>query len=180
MEPKVSLLTNPTFHCPRLFHSPILRPLSLIAVYIPSFQVLRGRPRFFLPSGFQFIIIFGNAMGPYFQHVHTKWVVFGLSSNIVSCASIFPLIHSFVFIKLSHTSLITILSAILIQWRMYCALNISAIKRLRKTQNVFGTGNNCAEFNFIPGNLKKTLLPVSISFQSSKGKHAHRWTPSFA
>jgi hypothetical protein len=34
-------------------HSPILKSLSFMAVYIPSFQVLRGRPCFFLPSGFQ-------------------------------------------------------------------------------------------------------------------------------
>ena len=31
-----------------------------MAVYIPSFLVLRGRPRFFLPSGFQLIMFFGN------------------------------------------------------------------------------------------------------------------------
>jgi len=34
-----------------------------MAVYIPSFQVLQGRPRFFLPSGFQLIIISGNRVG---------------------------------------------------------------------------------------------------------------------
>jgi len=43
------------FHIYRLFHSPILRSLSFMAVYIPSFQVLRGRPRFFVPSRFQCI-----------------------------------------------------------------------------------------------------------------------------
>ena len=48
------LATPSDFYIPflQLFHSPILSPLSLMAVYIPSFQVLRGRPRFFLPSGF--------------------------------------------------------------------------------------------------------------------------------
>jgi hypothetical protein len=35
---------------------PILRSLSLMAVYIPSLQVLRGRPHFYLPSGFQLIV----------------------------------------------------------------------------------------------------------------------------
>jgi hypothetical protein len=34
-----------------------------MAVYIPSFQVLWGRPRFFFPSGFQWIIIFGSRAG---------------------------------------------------------------------------------------------------------------------
>jgi hypothetical protein len=37
--------------------------LSFIALYISSFQVLRGRPRFFLPSGSQWIIIFGRRVG---------------------------------------------------------------------------------------------------------------------
>jgi len=52
-----------TFHCLRLFYSPILRSLSFMAVYIPSSQVLLGWPRFFLPSGFQWIIIFGSRVG---------------------------------------------------------------------------------------------------------------------
>ena len=52
-----------TLHSLRLFHSPILRSLPLIAVYIPSLQVLRGRPRSFRPSGFQLIIIFVNRVG---------------------------------------------------------------------------------------------------------------------
>jgi hypothetical protein len=43
-----------------MFRSPILSPLSLIAIYTPSFQVLLRRPCFFLPSGFQLNIIFGN------------------------------------------------------------------------------------------------------------------------
>ena len=34
-----------------------------MAVYIPSFQVPLGRPRFFLPLVFQLIIIFGNRFG---------------------------------------------------------------------------------------------------------------------
>ena len=53
-------LPTSKFHCLRLFHSPILRPLSLTAVYIPSFQVIRRRSRFFLPSGFQLITNFIN------------------------------------------------------------------------------------------------------------------------
>jgi hypothetical protein len=42
---------------------PILRSLSPIAVYIPSFRVLRGRPHFSHPPGFQLIMIFGNRVG---------------------------------------------------------------------------------------------------------------------
>jgi len=56
-------LPTSTFHCLRLFHSPTRRSLSFMAVYIPSFQVLRGRPRFSLPSGFQLIMIFGSRVG---------------------------------------------------------------------------------------------------------------------
>ena len=56
------LATPPTsiFHCLRLFHSSTPRSLSLMAVYIQSFQVLRERPHFFLLSGLQLIIIFGS------------------------------------------------------------------------------------------------------------------------
>jgi hypothetical protein len=42
---------------------PLSDPFSLVALYIPSFHVLRGRPRFFLPAGLQLIIIFGNRIG---------------------------------------------------------------------------------------------------------------------
>jgi len=88
------------FHCLRLFHSPILRSLSFMTVYIPSFQVLRGRPRFFLPSSFQWIIIFGSGVGS----ILSTWpypisCFLVMSSNIISCASIFLLIYSFVFLS---------------------------------------------------------------------------------
>ena len=38
---------------------------SWLYTYIPSFQVLRGRPRFFLPSGFQWTIISGSRVGSF-------------------------------------------------------------------------------------------------------------------
>jgi hypothetical protein len=81
------------FHCLPLFHSPILGSLPFIPVYIPSFQVLRGRPRFFLPSGFHWIMIFVSRVGS----ILSRWpytyqnICFQImSSNIISCASIFP------------------------------------------------------------------------------------------
>jgi hypothetical protein len=84
------------FHCLLLFHSSILRPLSLMAVTTPSFRVLRGRPRFFLPSGFQLIIIFSKLIGPILSTCPYQISCFRvMPSNIVSCASIFPLIYSF-------------------------------------------------------------------------------------
>jgi len=47
-------------------------------------------------------------------------------------------------------------------------------------QMFWGTGNNSAELYCTPGTPnKQTLLSASISFQASKSKHAHRWTPSF-
>ena len=90
------LVTPSIFHCLQLFHSPIVF-LSLIAVYIPSFQVLRGWPHF------QLITVFGNRIrsilstwpyrlvhsldmtipfGPFSWYDQTKWVVFGLSHAI--------------------------------------------------------------------------------------------------
>ena len=90
-------ILNFVFHCLRLFHSPILRSLSFMAVYIPSFQVLRGRLRCFLLPGFQWIIVLGSRVGsilstwPY--QISCSRV---MSSNIISCESIFPLIYSFV------------------------------------------------------------------------------------
>jgi hypothetical protein len=88
------------FHCLRLFNSPILRSLSFIAVYIPSFQVLRGRPRFFLPSGFQWIIIYGSRVGSILSTRPYQISCFRvMSPNIISRASIFPLIYSFVFLS---------------------------------------------------------------------------------
>ena len=69
-------------------------------VYIPHFQVLRGRPRFFLPSGFQWIIIFGSRVGSILSTWPYQLSCFRvMSSNIISCASIFPLIYSFVFLS---------------------------------------------------------------------------------
>ena len=77
-------------HCLQLFHSPILRPLSLMAVYIPSFQVLRGWPRFFLPTGFQLIIIFVNRVRSILSTCPYQMSCLRvISSNIVSGASIF-------------------------------------------------------------------------------------------
>jgi hypothetical protein len=64
--------------------------LSFMAVYIPSFQVLRGRPRFFFPSGLQLIMIFVVALGPFSRHDHTKWVVFALNHPISYLACSFP------------------------------------------------------------------------------------------
>jgi hypothetical protein len=55
---------------------------------------------------------------------------------------------------------------------MACALKIYAIKRLRKTQNVFGTGNNCAIVQLRTWKPEQTRLPVSVSFQALKGKLA--------
>jgi hypothetical protein len=91
------LLLTYTFHCLRQFHSPILRPpsltlcishLPLTAVYIPSFQVLRGRPSYFLPSGFQVIIIFGNRIG-YLCHIYTALKCFRV---LLPCS--FPVIST--------------------------------------------------------------------------------------
>ena len=48
---------------PSVVHSPTRRSLSFMAGYIPSFQVLRGRLCFFLPSGIQLIIIFSSHVG---------------------------------------------------------------------------------------------------------------------
>ena len=96
------LATPPTsiFHCLRLFHSSTRRSLSLMAVYIPSFQVLRGRPRFFLPSGFQLIIIFGSRVGSILSTWPHQMSCFPvISSNIVSCLFIFSLIYSFIFLS---------------------------------------------------------------------------------
>jgi hypothetical protein len=90
------------FHSPRLFHSPILRTPSLIAVYITSFQVLQGRHRFFLHSGFQFIIIFRNRIRFILLTCHINEIY--ISPNIVSCTSILSLIYSFVF--LSHLGIL--------------------------------------------------------------------------
>ena len=92
-------LPTPIFHCLRLFHSPTRRSLSLNAVYIPSFQVLQGRPRFFLPSGFQLIIIFGSRVGSILSTWPHQMSCFPvISTNIVSCLFIFSLIYSFVFL----------------------------------------------------------------------------------
>jgi len=69
-----------------------LKSLSFMAVYIPSFQVLRGRPRFFLPSGFQWIAIFGSRGWSILSTLlYQKSCFRVMSSNIISCASIFPL-----------------------------------------------------------------------------------------
>ena len=59
------LATPSDFHIPLPSIVPFarFRSLSVMAVYIPSFQVLRGRPRFFLPSGFQLIMIFASRAG---------------------------------------------------------------------------------------------------------------------
>ena len=93
-------LPTSIFHCLPLFHSPILRSLSLIAVYITSFQVLRGRSRFFLLSGFQLTMIFGNRVGSILSTWPCQMSCFRvISSNIVSCLFIFSLIYSFVFLS---------------------------------------------------------------------------------
>jgi len=81
-------------------HLSIPRSLSLLAVYIPSFQVLRGRPRFSLPSGLQLNVIFGNRVGSILSTWTYQMSCFQvISSNIVSCSFIFPLIYSFVFLS---------------------------------------------------------------------------------
>ena len=68
-----------------------------MAVYIPSFQVLLGRPRLFLPSGFQWIIIFDRRVGSILSTWPYQISCFRvMSSNIISCASIFPLIYSYI------------------------------------------------------------------------------------
>jgi hypothetical protein len=98
------------FHYLLLFLSPILRPLPLmslslslslslyiyiyiyiyVCVCIPSFQVLQGRPRFFLPSGFQLIIIFGNHIRSILSTCPYQMNCSRVTSpNIVSSASIF-------------------------------------------------------------------------------------------
>ena len=88
------------FHCLRLFHSPILRPLSLMAVIIPSFQVLWGQPHLFLPTGFHLSIIFGNRIESILSTCPYQMSCFRvISSNIVSGASIFSLIYLFIFLS---------------------------------------------------------------------------------
>ena len=70
-----------------------------MSVYIPSFQVFRGRPSFFLPSGFQWTIIFGSRVGSILSTWPNQISCFRVVSfNIISCPSIFPLIYSFVFL----------------------------------------------------------------------------------
>ena len=69
-----------------------------MAVYIPSFQVLRGRPRFFLPSGFQRIIIFGSRVGSIFSTWPYQISCFRVMSSNISCASILSLKCSFLYL----------------------------------------------------------------------------------
>jgi len=74
--------------------------LSHSSLYIPSFLVLRGRHRFFLPSGFLLIIIFGNRVRSVLSTWPYQMSCFRvISSNIVFCAFIFSLIYSFVFLS---------------------------------------------------------------------------------
>ena len=75
-------LSTSTLHCLRLFHSPILRSLSFIAVYIPSFQVLRGRPRFSRPS-FLELIIFGNRVQSILSTCPHQMSCFRVMSSII-------------------------------------------------------------------------------------------------
>ena len=95
------LATLPTSisHSLLLFLSPILSPLSLTTVYIPSFQALQGRPRLFLPSGFRLIVISGNRVGSILSTRPYQMSCFQvISSNIVSGTTIFSLIYSFAFL----------------------------------------------------------------------------------
>ena len=74
-----------------------------MTVYIPSFQVLYGRPCSFHPSGFQLIMIFGNRVGSILSTCPYQMSCFRvISSNTVSVASIFSPIYSFVFISSSE------------------------------------------------------------------------------
>jgi hypothetical protein len=57
-----------------------------MAVYIPSFQVLQGWPRFFLPSGFKLIMIFGNCAGSILTTCPYQMSCFRvISSSMLSC-----------------------------------------------------------------------------------------------
>jgi len=80
-----------------------IRPfLVLFHSWLCKFHLSRffgGRPRFFVPSGFQLIIIFGSRVGFILSTRPHQIICFRvISSNIISCASIFPLIYSFVFL----------------------------------------------------------------------------------
>jgi hypothetical protein len=76
-----------------------------MALYIPCFQVLWERLHFFLPSGLQVIIIFDIWIGSILSIFPYKMSCFRvISSNIVSCASIFHLKYTSQFLHyLNHT-----------------------------------------------------------------------------
>ena len=100
--PSAVPFTHSTFHCLLLFHSPIPRSLSPIAIYIPSFQILRRRPGFFLPSRFQLIVTFGNRVRSILSTCPYQMSCFRvISSSTVSGASIISLIYMYVVTRVN-------------------------------------------------------------------------------
>jgi hypothetical protein len=131
-------LPTSIFHCLQLFHSPILRPLSLMAVYtyIPSFQVLRGRPRFFLPTGFQLIIIFGNRVRSILSTRPYQMSCFQvISSIIVSGASIFFWYIPSFFYLVYRCLLIVLMHPSQLRWFSSCHPHINPKFQLRRLRH---------------------------------------------
>ena len=69
-------------------HSYISFTHGCIYTIFPGYSGRRG-PRFFLPSGYQLIMIFVIALGPFSRHGRTKFVAFGLSHPISYLAGSF-------------------------------------------------------------------------------------------